>query len=517
MCDLDTQLRGYFDHVVQRVEADDVLAERVDSGAASLRRVRAPRRPSSRSSLVLVAAAAVFVVFAAVKPLDSPSVDVVTVAPTASPSTAVASTTVPDQPPADDVSAPISPTEAGVVSVPLELAPDRILGPSTTLDASRLVWTQVAVPDSLFGEGGYLSDIVALGQRLVLLGTAQCGDERVAAVWTSEDGYAWSQVPHDAVFHLKPTDSPQCPRGFQEVVVGGPGLVVEGRIAGPAPFHTLKAAVWTSPDGLSWSRISPDGENDPDNVRSNISKLYLGGPGLVALGAACELQPGSVGDCPPEDMDPVIWTSSDGLVWTRADPSGGDSAFGAESLPENFIATSSGFVGVRRVATGFEFWRSPDGVTWTEVPLEQSSPRTCPQWLGLELAATDNAYVARRTCNSTVAETYYETVWTSTDGASWSATQLESDMLIYDVIAVGDSFVAVGGVGDLSDEVAYTELQPAIWTSTDGRTWVQVDLDPDVIGHGRISQVTLGGPGLVAYGESPDGPTLWVATTGPAG
>ncbi len=50
MPDLDTQLRDYFDHVVQRVEADDILVEEV--GAE-------PKRPPLRRGVWIAAASAV--------------------------------------------------------------------------------------------------------------------------------------------------------------------------------------------------------------------------------------------------------------------------------------------------------------------------------------------------------------------------------------------------------------------------------------------------------------------------
>ncbi len=61
--------------------------------------------------------------------------------------------------------------------------------------------------------------------------------------------YRWSRVPHsDAAFG----------EGFEQVMssvtVGGPGLVAVGQ-AGSAG---AKAAVWTSVDGVTWSRVPRD-------------------------------------------------------------------------------------------------------------------------------------------------------------------------------------------------------------------------------------------------------------------
>ena len=62
------------------------------------------------------------------------------------------------------------------------------------------------------------------------------------------------------------------------VTAGGPGLVAVGTDG----FH---AAVWTSPDGITWSRVPHDeavfgGEGVP-----SIESVTAGGPGLVAVGS----------------------------------------------------------------------------------------------------------------------------------------------------------------------------------------------------------------------------------------
>ena len=62
--------------------------------------------------------------------------------------------------------------------------------------------------------------MTSVGSGLVAVGNvgSDAGDD--AAVWTSGDGIAWSRVPHDeAVF---------AGAGMQSVTAGGPGLVAVG-------------------------------------------------------------------------------------------------------------------------------------------------------------------------------------------------------------------------------------------------------------------------------------------------
>lgn len=90
-----------------------------------------------------------------------------------------------------------------------------------------------------------------------------------AAVWTSPDGYTWTRVPHDqAVFGGVAGDE----QSMSDVVDTGGGLIAVG------------GTVWTSPDGISWTRLRGEGLlaglDDP-----SISAVTVGGPGLVAVGS----------------------------------------------------------------------------------------------------------------------------------------------------------------------------------------------------------------------------------------
>ena len=62
MFDLETQLHDYFDHVVERVEVEDILVERVGAEPVRPLRARSPRRQVP-SWVYGLAAAAVTLVF----------------------------------------------------------------------------------------------------------------------------------------------------------------------------------------------------------------------------------------------------------------------------------------------------------------------------------------------------------------------------------------------------------------------------------------------------------------------
>ena len=80
------------------------------------------------------------------------------------------------------------------------------------------------------------------------------------------------------------------------VTVGGPGLVAVG-------WDGPSEAVWTSPDGISWSRVPDDDAVFSGAGNQEMSGVTVGAPGLVAVGS----------DQSGGDADVAVWTSPDGI------------------------------------------------------------------------------------------------------------------------------------------------------------------------------------------------------------
>jgi hypothetical protein len=131
-----------------------------------------------------------------------------------------------------------------------------------------------------------------------------------AAVWTSPDGFTWSRVPHDeAIF------GGLGEQRMESVTAGGPGLVAVGSVSGVlVGSYAFDAAVWTSPDGFTWSRVPHDeaifanSRGKYGNHEEQMLSVAAGGPGLVAVGFD------SIDDC---GWDSAVWTSPDGFTWSR--------------------------------------------------------------------------------------------------------------------------------------------------------------------------------------------------------
>jgi hypothetical protein len=91
---------------------------------------------------------------------------------------------------------------------------------------------------------------------------------------------------------------------MKAVVAGGPGLVAVGQEVGPTGST---AVAWTSVDGRTWTRreIEP---RSTCGVCESLGVMAFRG-GFVAVGLAGQGDTGKA----------AVWTSPDGIAWTRSD------------------------------------------------------------------------------------------------------------------------------------------------------------------------------------------------------
>ena len=152
------------------------------------------------------------------------------------------------------------------------------------------VWLRVAHDEAVFGGDGNQQMLsVAVGESgWVAVGFDDSGGDFDAAVWTSSDGVVWSRVAHDeAVFG----------GGDQQmlsVAVGESGWVAVGVDGSGGDFD---AAVWTSSDGVAWRRVAHDEAvfGDPDGFKE-MSSVAVGESGWVAVGF--------------DDSDAAVWVTA---------------------------------------------------------------------------------------------------------------------------------------------------------------------------------------------------------------
>jgi hypothetical protein len=286
------------------------------------------------------------------------------------------------------------------------------------------------------------------------------------------------------------------------ITAGGPGLVAVGT-------EDWRPAIWTSADGLTWDTVE-------QRFGSGwMADVTTGGPGLVAV-RMTNVRPAQPGD------DAPVWTSADGSAWSRA-PS--DPVFQGARL-QAVSAGGPGLVAVGSDEEGPQAWFSSDGVSWERAsvpppPLDVAradDPMTSPPveaWMG-DVAVAGDRMVAVGTIGLQVGSNgirYRPTIWTSTDGMTWTEVPLGSEPAVDpgEMLSVADGpegFVAV----QRSDTAPRTT--PAVlWTSPDGLVWQPVPSDqegfvsrsratgdPADYLHFALESVAAGPGGYVAFG-----------------
>lgn len=273
------------------------------------------------------------------------------------------------------------------------------------LSVDGVSWTRVPHDEAAFGGTGLVAmhSVAAAGPGFVAVGDEGfgVGYGKVAAVWTSVDGVAWSRVPHSESTFGGPGENIML-----SVASGGPGVVAVGT---STPDGHVDAAVWTSPDGLSWTRVGGHEEVFGGSDLKRMLSVAAAGPGLVAVG--CHFM---LGADPPVGTA-AVWTSPDGAVWGRVSPN--PSTFGDRGTPclHSVVAGGPGVVAVGHddvFSGGARVWLSNDGISWRRVLL----PEELRPW-----ATDDGALVVPAA------------------GAGWYTVEAFNG-----VIAWGDRMVAVG-------------------------------------------------------------------------
>ncbi len=221
-------------------------------------------------------------------------------------------------------------------------------------------WTRIPDDETVFngGWGQSMSSVVAVGSGLVAVGYDTSGGGGDAAVWTSADGVTWVRVPHDeAIF-----DGDEL-QEMSSVAAVGSGLVAVGHDVSGGDSD---AAVWTSPDGLTWTRVPHDETVFGGTSDQEMSSVAAVGSGLVAVGH----------DSSGGEGDAAVWTSPDGLTWTRVPHD--ETVFGGDywQAMNSVAAVGPGLVAVGYDGPGTDpdaaVWTSPDGLTWTRMPHDET-------------------------------------------------------------------------------------------------------------------------------------------------
>ena len=372
------------------------------------------------------------------------------------------------------------------------------------LSLSARSWARAPHDEAVFGGPGRqrLFSVISGETGLVAVGSDQPAADLDAAVWTSSDGIRWSRAPHDE-FVLGGSDDQE----MYSVAATSWGFVAVGF---DGSGGDADAAAWTSSDGRTWSRVRHDEAVFGGVGTQEMWAVAANGAQLVAVGL----------DRHGSEADAAVWTSTDGLNWSRVPHD--EAALGGAGFVEMFSVTAGGpgwvAGGHHRIGDDHNAaaWSSPDGIAWQRVPHDAAL-------FGGPAADEDIAVVTQGgpglvAVGSERADGIFKAaVWISPDGFTWSRVPHDDALFggaeMRSVTSAGGS--AVIAVGHAAQGEG---LDAAVWTSIDGKNWSRM-LDQDGVfggpGHQEMWSATTAGSDLVAVGSSrrtgpPDG-AAWVA------
>jgi hypothetical protein len=456
MSDLHAQIRAYVEDTIERIDSDDVVA------AVSLQPVVTNRAGWYARPTWVAAGAAVLVLIGVGLPVLFFGGD--------------------ESPVADQPATTIAPT------VPTVTNPTAVTDPTMVAVAVPMIWHRVP-DDGVFANSSILA-VVAGGPGLVAGGIVFDSDLYLdayldaagpppasAAIWVSEDGAVWQRIDDSMLFAGKDNRFDSVVR---DIAAGPLGFVAVGS-------HGFDAAVWISPDGLSWTRVVDDdlGSGGSSDGLQSIGGVTAGGPGWVAVGDG--------------DFDALVWVSSDGLEWTLItdeDLLGGDMVHAdlydvTLSGPRLVAVGSIGLTeGTGDTAQQAAIWTSEDGLDWQRLPNDSfAGDRVFESITG---DPTSDRLITFGTPKG---------IWHSSDGREWIMTErplrLGGPAPSSGVAWDGDRLVAAG-----------RDLAISVWVSLDGGlNWHRIEPETDTFAADDVARdVVLHGSRFIAVGEATSRP-----------
>jgi hypothetical protein len=286
--------------------------------------------------------------------------------------------------------------------------------------------------------GAYAYVAIAAGPRGVVIIGSPGGDHPQAASWSSPDGLSWTAAPDAPAMHAPTGDWLQ----MNGLTAGADGWLAVGE---ENPICScvdawISAAIWTSADGLHWTRQA----SGADLAHAAMTGVTTGGPGFVAVGHAIDETPARGSNA--LYVHPVAWTSADGTSWTRVpEPAAFDLPNQAED-PITIVSNGHRLVAVGTITpeSGIDSsvaWWSDDGVKWSGgVELQASHGPTG------SVIVVRNGFLALE-AEGAGASTCPGRIWTSTDGSGWSCAATSaalSDFVPRAIAASGDIEIVPG-------------------------------------------------------------------------
>jgi hypothetical protein len=324
-----------------------------------------------------------------------------------------------------------------------------------TSTAAEAGWTNLDWSKPVaFGDATVIDDVVSWKGELWAVSLDTAG--RVG-FWRSAEGATWTRVTTDGAVFAGANTVNLLADPSRLVAYG---TTAESTCSGSSAATTCGPdhfAVWTSPDGTSWTRSATHVFDS-----ANVSSLTSGPNGLIAVG--------DLGWTRPQ-----MWASSDGTTWQPVDVTDGEFSnahfFVARGWSGGYVMggsvggtepSPSGTVSASGAAAA---WWSSDGRTWHAADVNR---------IGLTGVAIQSLNVGRDGLLAIGSEWGGQaaTGWWSSDGRVWQTLAQSTVMTASGVIPDPPSDTVFD---DGTRMVAFVPEGPdghlEGWTSFDGKAW----------------------------------------------
>jgi hypothetical protein len=299
-------------------------------------------------------------------------------------------------------------------------------------------------------DAGNLNGLVAWKDSFVAVGVDSTSNS--VAIWSSSDGLDWTKVSVDSKI-FQANEFPA------DIATNGDVLVIAGF---KNDGQSGRPRAWTSTDGKTWKRAAASAF--PSDAAGFFTQIDGNSDGFVALFSG--------------KNEARVATSTDGETWTlhAADIGGSDDSVGVDDA----ILTPSGYLAVGSAGEPADgaVWTSADGDTWKRA--------ASPVLGGARFQAANTAtnggpgFVVAGAGNTGSAE--FGAIWSSADGNVWKLAPQTAALFGGRYGSGIDAIANVNGkllaVGHASGGDGRHVL--GIWTSADGTKWKRVAAGPEL-------------------------------------
>ena len=195
-------------------------------------------------------------------------------------------------------------------------------------------------------DGVLLETVAYTGAAMIAAGGLgpAVGSPHGVAMWSSADGGStWTEVEGTEALGTATMTG---------ILSTEQGLVAVGHARNDPAAFEVSAAVWTSPDGTTWTRLPHAAPFEASGMRA----VTIGSGAYVAVGS----------DHSAGRTRPAVWSSGNATEWQRSRLEGEEGAMdGVAPADDEFAAV--GYV-QSGAETRLALWTSEDGVSWTLEP-----------------------------------------------------------------------------------------------------------------------------------------------------